>query len=72
MKKLIFILALLPLQGFAEETVHPNVFASNKSCADLSDATERKDCLNIEKKSEAKQNFRNFQENNQTPYRQEF
>lgn len=72
MKKLILIMALLPLQSFAEKTVHPDVFASNSNCSSLLDPTERRDCLNIEKKSEAKQNFNNFQENKQTPYKEEF
>lgn len=73
MKKLILIMALIPLHGFAEQTVHPDVFAkNNNNCSNLLDAKERRDCLNIEKRSEAKQNFKNFQENNQAPYKEEF
>ncbi len=72
MKKLILILALLPLHVFADEAVNPNVFASNNNCSNLLDPVERRDCLNIEKKTEAKQNFKNFQENNQSPYKEEF
>ena len=72
MKKFILILALLPLQGFAEQAVNPNVYASNNNCSSLLDPKDRKDCLNIEKKSEAKQNFNNFQENKQTPYKEQF
>ncbi|RUR06455.1 hypothetical protein [Legionella sp. km772] len=72
MKKLILMIALLPFQGFAEQTIHPDIFASNNNCSKLLDPTERRDCLNLEKKSEAKQNFKNFQENNQAPYKEEF
>lgn len=72
MKKLIFIMFLLPLTVFAEETANPNVYASNSNCSNLIDPTERKECLIIEKKSEATQNFKNFQENNQSPYKETF
>ena len=50
MKKFILILALLPLQGFAEQAVNPNVYASNNNCSSLLDPKDRKDCLNIEKR----------------------
>lgn len=67
MKKLILIMALLPLNVFAEEA-HPDVLASNDNCSNLLSAVERNDCLNTAKKKEAKQNFKNFQESKQLAY----
>ncbi len=73
MKKLILIIVLLPLQVFAEDVTNPNVLASNNSnCSSLLNPGERKDCLNTEKKREAKQNFKNFQENMQSAYKEDF
>ncbi|KTD73718.1 hypothetical protein Ltuc_1565 [Legionella tucsonensis] len=71
MKKLIFIMALLPLNTFAIDPVNPNLYANN-DCESIQDPAEKKDCFNIEKKNEAEENFRNFQENNPAPYQEEF
>lgn len=60
MKKLIFILILMPLY----------VFASNTNCNELTDATAKKECLSLEKQKEARDNFKNFGKNSQSPYQQ--
>ncbi len=71
MKKLILIMALLPLNAFATDAVNPDSYANN-NCDNIQDPAERKDCFNIEKKNEAEENFRNFQENNPDPYQEDF
>ncbi|MCE0723253.1 hypothetical protein LWH96_08470 [Legionella sp. 9fVS26] len=71
MKKLVVIMALLSLNAFAVDPVNPNLYANN-NCESIHDPAEKKDCFNIEKKNEAEENFRNFQENNPDPYQEEF
>ncbi|KTD10641.1 hypothetical protein Lgra_1607 [Legionella gratiana] len=73
MKKIVLLLfiVLLPLNVFASDEVNPNS-SFNNDCENLKDPDERKDCLNIEKRNEAEQNFRNFEQDNQTPYQQDF
>lgn len=58
MKKIILISILLPL----------STFASNSNCNELMDAKARKECLSIEKQKKARDNFNNFEKNNQSPY----
>lgn len=66
MKKLVLILALIPLLGFAEDKVPPkSLKIFNKQCENMKDPAQRKKhCLTEEKQKEAAENFRNFQENN--------
>ncbi|PWY56485.1 hypothetical protein DGG96_02285 [Legionella qingyii] len=68
MKKLVFIMALCSLNAFAVNSVNPN----NNNCDSIQDPAERKDCFNIEKKNEAEENFKNFQENLPDSYQDDF
>jgi len=72
MKKIIFILALLPLNLFAADEANPNTYAMNNKCANATDPVERKECLTIEKKSEAQEHYKNFQENNHAQSQEDF
>lgn len=75
MKKIILLIALLPFNVFASEKTtaqNPNTYAMNNKCENLTDPVERKDCLIIEKKSEARENYKNFQENNHSAYQENF
>ncbi len=71
MKKLVLIMALFSFNAFAADEVNPNSYANN-NCERIKDPAERKDCFNIEKKNEAEQNFRNFEENSPAAYEQTF
>ncbi|KTD56317.1 hypothetical protein Lsan_3005 [Legionella santicrucis] len=72
MKKLVLLfIVLLPFNVFASDEVNPNSYFNN-NCENLKDPEERKDCLNVEKRNEAEQNFRNFEQDNQMPYQQTF
>ncbi|WP_115707214.1 hypothetical protein [Legionella sainthelensi] len=72
MKKLVLLfIVLFPFNVFANDEVNPNSYFNN-NCENLKDPDERKDCLNIEKRNEAEQNFRNFEQDNQMPYQQDF
>jgi hypothetical protein len=65
MKKIILLAALLPLSVFANEGGNLNTYSlSTNNCENVTDAQERKDCLVIAKKNEARENYKNFQENN--------
>ncbi|MCW8410184.1 hypothetical protein OQJ13_14485 [Legionella sp. PATHC035] len=71
MKKLVLIMALFSFNAFAADEVNPNSYANN-NCERIKDPAERKDCFNIEKKNEAEENFRNFEENSPAAYEQTF
>ncbi|ARB91810.1 hypothetical protein A6J40_06260 [Legionella longbeachae] len=72
MKKLVLLfIVLLPFNVLANDEVNPNSYFNN-NCENLKDPDERKDCLNIEKGNQAEQNFRNFEQDNQMPYQQDF
>jgi hypothetical protein len=71
MKKLVLILALFSLNVFASDEINPNSYANN-DCNKIANLAERKDCLNIEKKNEAEENFKNFEENTPSSYQGNF
>lgn len=62
MKKLILLTALLPFYAFAGDT----------NCNDITDPAAKKECLTLQKQSEARNSFKNFGKNNQSPYQQSF
>lgn len=73
MKKLVLIMALFSFNAFAADEVNPNSNSyANNNCERIKDPAERKDCFNIEKKNEAEENFRNFEENSPAAYEQTF
>jgi len=72
MKKIILIVALLPLNVFASDGANSNSYAINKNCDTITDPAARKDCLLNEKKNEAEEHYKNFQENNHDQYPQNF
>jgi hypothetical protein len=61
-KALVLIISLLSLQ----------VFASDTDCNNITDSAAKKECLAMQKQSEARNNFKNFEKNNKTPYPQSF
>ena len=71
MKKLVLIMAFLSFNTFAGAKVNPDSYVNN-NCSNIQDPKERKDCVNIEKKNEARNNFKNFEENNRSSYQKDF
>ncbi|KTC89866.1 hypothetical protein OQJ15_02460 [Fluoribacter dumoffii] len=71
MKKLVLIMCLLSLNAFADNEVNPNSYANN-NCGSLKDPAEKKDCFDIEKRNEAEENFREFQQNSPEAYQENF
>ena len=57
-------MALIPLHVFASDDVSTESYSTQMSCQNTTDTAEKKDCLAIEKKNEAQENFKNFQDNN--------
>ena len=71
MKKIVLVLALLPLSLYANDEVNVNSYAKN-NCEQITDPVEKKECFNIAKKNEARENYKNFEENNHTSYQDNF
>jgi hypothetical protein len=73
MKKIVLIVALLPLTVFARDGINSNANSLiNNKCENVTDPVERKDCLIIAKKNEAEEHYKNFQENNHGQQQEDF
>lgn len=69
MKKILLVLCLLPLNALAYQNI---AFGNSKDCRRIEDLKAKKQCLDEKKSEQAKNNFKNFEENKRSSYQEEF